>query len=482
MRNTKAYQVLSQLSIYERNRFLKFLESPYFNINRTVLNLYKSLETLLRDADAPEIEKEALWESIKEADDHALFEDVKLRKAYSDLLKRIQIFLAQQDFESHPYHYHNHLLSALAKHKLEPLYNSALTNARRTSQQLLERNSDYHHFQYILNKHQYNLTTEFKKKQAKSFDDLQENIEKILLNLDYFYFSEKLRYNSTVLSWKRFTTSEFSIQYMDFIIDQIKHMDKAHIPSSIAVYYEVMMTMLDAEDTSHYYNLKEYLNAYSDQFTQNEIRDIYDSAVSYCAQRVNKGEFEFQQEVFEMYKASLKDEALFVDGYMSPTTYRNIVFFALRVNEYDWAENFANSYVQRLKEPHRVNALNFSMARIKMYRKAYDEVISYLHQVDYEDFWYNINSRTILIAAYFELDEIDALENLLNSFKVYISRQKSMPESRRRNYLNLIKFTYALINIQPFETNKVQKLREDVEQNQMVNKPWIKQKIKERFG
>lgn len=477
MRSTKLYQTLVQLTVYERNSFNKYLKSPYFNKNEKLIQLFEHLDQLIRGSEEVEISKEELWGKISDVP----FQDVKFRKASSDLLKLLEDFLALENYKSHPFFQSKHLLEALSNKKLEHLYKSSLSKAERLSEQRLERSSDYHHFNYEVSKHEYNLTTEFAKKQAKSFNIPKQNIEALLRNLDHFYITEKLRYYCTILSWKKLTNYDAELLLMEEILETVESKNLVEIPS-IGVYYDILMTMQDPEDESHYYSLKEKVKSLVDLFPDHEVRDIYDSLVSYCIQRVNKGHYQFQREVFEIYKEILRSEVLFVDGNITPTTYRNIVFFALRVQEYDWAEDFANQYVGRLKEVYQINALNFSLARIYFYRKQYEDVISYLQQVDYEDIWYNLNSRTLLIAAYYELDEYDALESLLGSFKVYISRNNSIPESRQRNYLNLIKYIGQLYKLLPSEKQKLAKLKTSIENNPMVNKPWILQKLGEKTG
>ena len=86
----------------------------------------------------------------------------------------------------------------------------------------------------------------------------------------------------------------------------------------------------------------------TDLFPDNELIDIFNSLASYCIQRVNKGHYKFQREVFDIFKEILKNESLLRDGYITPPVYRNIVFFALRVQEYDWAENFVHEYIDHL--------------------------------------------------------------------------------------------------------------------------------------
>ena len=157
-----------------------------------------------------------------------------------------------------------------------------------------------------------------------------------------------------------------------------------------------------------------------------------------------------------------------------------MVFFALRVNEFDWTENFIHEYAEYLDPRYRDNAVEFSLARLEFYRKNYGKVLDHLNKVNYEDVWYNLNAKTLQLAAYYELDEYDALESLTLSYKMYIRREKSITPERKTHYLNLIKYTSALMKVNPRDQLKILKIQEDISQTKgIVSKPWLMEKVNE---
>jgi hypothetical protein len=165
---------------------------------------------------------------------------------------------------------------------------------------------------------------------------------------------------------------------------------------------------------------------------------------------------------------------------LSATTFRNIVHIALRVNEFLWTENFIHDYATYVDDKYRNNAVEFSLARLEFYRKNFDKVLQHLHKVSYDDVWYNLNVKSIMILAYYELDEYDALESLLQAFRMYIKREKSLSDDRKNHYLNLIKFTGALMRLNVRDQDKLIRLKQEVsEAKGVVSKPWLLEKIDE---
>lgn len=476
MKNTKFYKTVLALTTYERKSLVKFFTSPYFNVNdRLTLLLGLAIEAI--SSGIEDHQKEDIWQKVHP---DQKFSDVKYRKLFSDALKLIEQWLAQQSFESHPYYINTHLLNELSSRKMEALYNVALKQSDRIGKQQLEKSSMYHLYNFNKWKNKYNFTTEFSKKKTKSIEDLQSNIENLLSNLDIFYINEKLRYYCTILSWRRLTKYDTEIVLIDELIEVIHNYNLLEV-TSIAVYYSVMMSMVEPDDESHYYNLKKHIQEDLDIFSRNEVRDIYDSAVSYCIAKVNSGVYKFTEEVLDIYKESLQSGTLFDNNKISPTTFRNIVFFACRAKDYAWSISFVEQYAELLDDRHRENAVNFSLARIYFYQEKYDETVYYLNQVDYEDPGYSLNSRAILISAYYELDEMEALESLLNTFKVYLTRAQSIPERKKRNYLNLVKYTGQLIRIYGYDKAKLLRLKEKISEDSLVSKPWLLEKIKARL-
>jgi hypothetical protein len=291
--------------------------------------------------------------------------------------------------------------------------------------------------------------------------------------------AEKLRHYCTLLSWKKMYQLDISMAHMDHITMLASSQQYIEIPA-IQIYNTIRLTYEEEENVGHYYTLKSLLKKHIHLFPQEEQREIYATAISYCINKVNKNVSEFQKENFEVYREALNSDVLFLQNQLSATTFRNIVHIALRVNEFTWAENFIHDYAPYVDEKYRNNAVEFSLARLEFYRRNFDKVLQHLHRVSYDDVWYNLNVKSIMILAYYELDEFDALESLLQAFRMYIKREKSLSADRKNHYLNLIKFTTALMKMSVRDQDKLKKLRDEITAAKgVVSKPWLLEKVDE---
>ena len=130
---------------------------------------------------------------------------------------------------------------------------------------------------------------------------------------------------------------------------------------------------------------------------------------SYCIKKMNQGNAEFYREFLNLSKDLLKTDILLARGELNPWYFRNAVMASLRLNEYEWAEQFINDFENKLPTDFRQNAVSYNRALVYFYQKKYDKVIPLLQSVEYDDLVYNLSSKSILLAVYYELDADEAL-------------------------------------------------------------------------
>ncbi len=470
MRNTKLYSLLESFDKYEHNRLLKFISSPYFNKNQAIIDLYKSLRTAIFSKKNISLGKEKLWKKVYKGED---YDDVRFRKLVSDLLKLVESFMAQQIYEENPLHQATYLIEAVGKRKIEQLYNSTMRTARRLSEKQEYKPASYYFYQYQIEKNYYDLTrTKFKR-------DERTNFEEIINNLDWFYLAEKLKYNCNILSQKTLVSHDYSLLFIDEIIEHIYKYNYDQIPP-IAIYFQIYLMLSDFEEEKHFQNLKKLIETHITEFPQDDASYIYNYAFNYCIRKVNRGKGYFMKEFFELYQYALKEDVILVNGELSPWHFKNIVLAALRLGKYVWVKKFIKDYSVKLPETMRENALSFNLAQLYFYKKDYDNVKSMLQEVEYEDLSYNLNSKSFLLMTYYETDDFEPLESLLESFKVYLNRHKDIPESRRNLYMNLIRFVKKLTRLMPGDKKAIETIKKEVDETKgIASEKWLKEKIAE---
>lgn len=478
MTDSKVYIALTHLSIYELNSFRKYLESPYFNMNEKLLVLYDLYAHRIRKDSEEDLSKEDIWNVIYQ---EKKYSDPKLRKLNSDLLKVFEEFLAQKTFDNNRFLKNNLILRAIRKRKIEKLYKSTASSTDRNIEQTFNRSSEYLYAKFINEKEKLELYSESEilRKRSKNIEN-EVNIDVIVQYLDQYYLSEKLKYYVKLLGWKKMISLEQEIEHIEELNAMVSHGAYADVPP-IMIYSTIAKTQLHPDNVENYFKLKEQVAEFIDSFPDDEIRNIYDALLSFCVRRVNKGDLAFQEETLNVYKGALEKETIFQNGYITQVTFNNIVFFALRTGDFDWAEHFVEDYKDRLTDKDRASSVAFSFARIEFYKKNYGKVIELLQQVEMNSVIYTLSAKTILLSSYYELDEFDALDSFINSFRVYINREKSISARKKGHYKNLLKYINRIINLRRSDREGIKKLRQEiVDTPGIVIKPWLIQKLDEK--
>lgn len=475
MRGRKIVTAIKHLNIYELNSFRKYLTSPYFNRQDILLKYFDILyQDIKKNKDTEDYSNEELWESLQPG---TPYDDAKLRKFSSDLYKTFESFLAQREFDVDEYLQMNLKFRGFKNKEIIPLYNGLITQAENLKNKENNRASQYYLNQFNIERDILEFKSELEKKDIRT--DLSEllNHEEISFFLDVFYIAEKLKYYCNYLAWSRSYKIEKKLTGIDIILRLAQLPQFAERPP-VAIYYTLSQAIMEPHNYDHYYRLKKLIRQNIYLFPEIEVKEILQQAISYCVVKVNEGVTEFENEAMEMYKLALKSDIFIIDGFMSPTTYRNIVFFGLRTGQFQWVENFIYEYQEKLNPAERDSNRNFCLARLEYFKKNFGKVIEHLRDTTYNNVFLSFTARSLIIISYYELDEYDPMDYALTSFKAYIEREKSLKKERKIGYLNFIKYTKLLTKLMFKPKTKIQELIHEVKTtNPIVNKEWILEKI-----
>ena len=470
MEDTKLVILLKSLDKYEHNKLKKFLCSPYFNKDQQIFGLYEYLRKKLDSKSVQHANKEDAWKFMLPSKP---FNDPRFRKYFSDLLKLCEYFIAVEILETNQSQKQDLLLQSLVKRDLEKHAKYQFLKLDKSQNGNQFRDNEFYYRQYLIEKYRYDFSKAELKRASIG------NTEAIGENLDYFYISEKLKYYCSILSRKHFLTHEFKFQLVDEILSFLKNKNFDAVPP-VKVYYQILLTFISPEETTYYYELKSVLNKYTVFFPKDEANKIYQYAQNYCITKANQGKTEFLTEYFELYQELIQKEIIIENGELNPWHFKNVILVGLRLGEYKWAEEFIAKYQTYLAKEYRKNAVTYNLAQLYFYQKDYNKVIEQLRDVEYDDLAYNLNSKMMLIAIYYETEEFDPLYSLFDSFRTYLNRHKEISPNRKSQYLKFISFTKKITNLNPNDQHAAGQIKKELEEEKAVaNKKWLLEKVEE---
>jgi hypothetical protein len=472
MRDSKVFRFLSALQPKERRRFRKYLESPYFNSHAKLLRLYDRLEEGLTDPEL-DLSKEQLWECIHQNEP---FEYDKLRKLLHVLMEHAYAFLSQQVFDVSIAAHSHYLLQLLAEKQMESYMPHAIESGMALLQREQNKNGNFYYDLYSIEKFKYVLADVESARVSKS--NIQRlNLGTIDEHLNTFFLSEKLRNYCLILSWSKMIEMDTKIPLLEEVL-QMAQRDEYKDIAPISIYYQIYRTYSEPDVDAHFIRLKELIRIHLHLFPANEARDIINAAINYTIQRQNRGQLEYAEHNFELWQYALDTGVILVHDEISPWAFKNIVTLALRLGRFDWTELFISDFGPKIVEEYRENAVNYNLASLHFYRKKYDRAIPFLQKVQFDEITYGLGAKSLLLACYFELDEFEPLFSHIESFKVFVRRNKSLTTDRKKRYYDLLRFVKRIIE-SSHNKKALSSLKEEIYASQVSSKNWLIEKVDE---
>lgn len=472
MINGKLMTLLKTLSGRNRIRFQKFLNSPIFNENLEVIRLFEWLERGLADEiELKKLSKEETWEHLFEGE---AYNDDRLRRLFSELTKLVMQFLALEDYQNDISSEALYLLPALNENRLQKHFVGAVRQIKNQMEKKGHQNARYHFISYQIER-QSSIHLERTVHKGKEL----EHSEKADFHLDCYYIIRKLWHYIGLLILKDVRSIEMNMHLFPDFLNHIANSKFIEVPV-IKVYYNTVLVFLNQEDDNQFLKFRELLEMYSHCFSKEELEGIYLAAQNYCAFRINKGDLNYYKELFNIYKTLIKESLVYSRGGFNPGVYKNIITVGLMVDEPKWVENFIQEYSQFLPKANQDNDTNYNLAKVYFHQKDYEKVISQLREVEYKNLVYSLGGKLMLLKTYYELKEVNALDSLIDSFRIYLHRNKLISRDVRQQYMNVLRFVRKLPLEKTYDKESVQKLKGQIEGcKALAAKQWLLEKVRE---
>jgi hypothetical protein len=465
MQDSLLYNLFVQLAPSERRKVRKWLASPFFNQREDVQQLFAYLEKYAEQPAA--LQKERVWSRLFP---DLPFDEVQMSHLMSFLLKQIKQYLAYAEWQNDPADVQLRLCHALRAHNAPA---DMIEKELESGTELLEkqpyRDAQHHVQQMLLQRERYEHTTFLKRNAALPLALHNASFETgFLLQI--------IRHACFMQNVKNILTD----QAPNLLTQQVLvNISEAHLEQPLVrLYYHLHQCLEAPELEERYFNVKKDLLQYGMLLRDKDRRDIYLLAINYCIRRLNTGRKEFWQEAFELYNNGLENRSLFENGVLSKYTFINVVSVGIGMKNYDWVRQFMDNYKPFLPARERDSIYNYSLAVYYFRLPDYDAAMTLLNQVDFDhDPLAQLNGRTMLLRIYYEKKYTDALESLLDSFSVFLRRQRTVGY-QKEHFQNLIRFTRRLLALSPNDKQGFEALKWDIEQSKGVaEKGWLLEKI-----
>jgi hypothetical protein len=463
MRNSQLFHIFSALSKKEVRELRKWLLSPIHNQRDDVYQLFEYLSQHLGEEKDKLLTKERLFAKIfpKET-----FDDARLRQTMHFLQTAIEEYFFYIKIREEPFRETITLVNVYHERKLDKLYEKAIKKLEDEYEAFPFKDDEHLEKGYLIVKEKSNRINEKTRATKLHYQEMSDSLENT-------FIARKIKLACVMLSHQRVYKTEYDLGLIDALMEYVSNKKELLDIPIIKVYYHLYNLFRYPNEETHYFEMKQALKGYNRLFKPAERSDLHLIAINYCIGKMNTGVQKFLREAFEMYQEGIESHFLIINGVLNHLDFRNIVSIGTTLKEFDWVSNFIEQYQQYLAPDYRDNFVQFSLCKLYFEMGHYDKAQSLLIQFDIDDLLINLSAKSMLVRIYYELNEINALESLLDSLRTYVNRNKAI--AYHKNNVNLlIRYMKKLTKLNTYDKDHKEKLREElVTAPSFPEKNWI---------
>lgn len=463
--NLKAIQVISTFSSADCKDFKKFLQSPFHNSRKNLVDLFSFIQKNENNWSHPSCTYEHIFTLLHPEEE---FNKTAVTKAFSALYKLLEAYILIKKNVADELSDNIQLLGYYNQFNLDELYKDKereLEKALRDS----NKSSDYlTHLLFEIEKCSYASTKD------KRIGDI--NYQNASYKLDTFFFYTKLKLVCLMLNRSLIVAVKYDYQLLE---DTISKELVTQLNSKVIHFYYLAYQLLTQPNSAALYEkLKYELMIHGNELEKTDLSLLY-TFLENCTSSVYTNMKDFYTNLFDIYLQQIQNKTIYYFDHLHRSILKNIIKVALKLEKNDWAELFLKTHRDHIiPEENAEEIYYFCLSEIYFSQKKYDDTLVNLAKVKPEDIFVKLSLKRMYLKIYYEKGEFNALDSGINSYRVYLSRENSIPEDK-------LKKEKAFVNsIQKMMKLKLERKEaefplfwEKIKAEAIVDKHWIEEKL-----
>lgn len=472
MHKSNLINLLSRLDKQEFRKFGKFLESPYFNNNLKLTELYNVLTDFYPDFESLELSKENIFRKLYKKDSVIMGTMYYLISEMESLLERF-ISIEKTD----PLEQEIVFLNELGKYRLDNYYDKKykeikkkISHAYDPKNLLAFRLAEINRFHKIEKKEFLTKKDAFKSEWTEPIDEL------------FRLFIKNMIWNIELLSnFKQYFSKDLKVPMYHEIMDYISGSGiyENDIMLKTAFY---RIKMIYESDEEYFFKLKDLIKKKHKNIPSDLLEETLAQMNNFTVQKMFEGK-DFNEEQFQIHKLYLElmfkgnKDLIPVDAFFQ------IFSQAVFLEKYEWANDFVDKYGKRLESKFRNNAINYSHAVIQYNFKDYEKALKHLSLIkNFSYVHYKPAVKILQMKVFYNLKLISEAEDAAKSFLQFLRNDKLLNSEVRKSYLNFTRYFLKLLNAgSGNRTSKIRSLKYSLsnDKNFITGKLWLMNKADE---
>lgn len=460
----KLFKNLKLLDKQHLGNFEKFINSPYFLKRKNLPALYKELMKLSPNFD---ISKQEIYSRSFPG---KLYNDVLLRKYFSELNNMLDDYFAVSGFQKDKWTYSSKLIERFIELK-------NYDEAEKTAAEVLKsleanqlRNEKYFYNKYIFERY------------LKTISNLKTNLnpdtdwKRAMDGFVNYSALTVLQFYYIILNDTKFRKEQSSID-VDILNSMMKVFGEKGVTQNPVAFilHNLVKSFMEPENDTYYKNIREMIATHKTLLDKNELAAIYTYLHNYCFVKVDNGNLDFLKERFEVVNEVLANGFHLKDGYMVPDMYISMAINALMLKEFTWAEDFIKKYKDHLPPEEKFSNENFAYSALYMFKGNYNKALEYLSRVKFKKYYDKFKIKAMNLMIFYEAEYYEQAFSQADTFRHFISKYKTITPYVRERTNNFIKQVLQLIKYRLNEAASPE--INDFSTGAIMYRPWLTQKI-----
>lgn len=467
MNNTQFIKIIRTFSADEIKKFRKFLLSPYFNTNKTLVKLLDHLTYKYNGyTNINEIKVFQFLYPGKQ------YNKKRIRDLSSEILGLCERFLAEIQFGADNYLLNLNYLKSINSRNIRQNF---LNKYRQIEEKLLKKNLDYEYFNNL----QFIYKEYLKFCNSYEISSVFDSVSKIRENTLNSALLEILRFNLGVSFMKYEFNRKIEIIQVEDIL-RISERGKINLHPILKIYYELYRANLKF-DIKSYYNIKKDFFRNQEFMDTTVVKEIMINTLNILIENINLiPESIYSKEIIELLTI-MHEEGLFYDnnGYMIFGYFFSYADMLINNSEFEKANKFITENQSKIVQ----DRLNIDMVNTmygKMYFKMekYTVAIERLEKVTNSDVILYLQKKRYLLMSNFELGNYIICEQMVSSINKLYTRSKRYTNDPTR-FVIFVKYLNKLL-LSLYEKDSLKKLLFTLQnETKFSGQKWLIAKINE---
>lgn len=446
-------KILKKFSQKEMNEFEKMINSPFFNNNIVVSNLFKVLKKYHPDFSDSEISKQLLFRLATKKNK---YNDKLFRKYLSLINKLAEEYLFILNSRSNLPAKEIKILEQMSQRNTDDAYKRKLNSLKKlfSNKKIIDLSDFYLLHNLFVIEHNYNNS-------HNNIVSLRECGYNSYINLIYYFIFNSIsiinQLESDVYSFEdiNYVSNIGEIIDRTILENMINALKKITSPKDKYLNLFLDLTLNDLKMNSSdsginaYRDLFNLINIYQKRLSRDVLFYYMQRMIVFCTLENVKGKYDLTKEIFENYKFQFKNNlfTLYTSDKLDFLNFRLIINSALKNNEFEWAEEFIMDNINKVKEDSRTNILNYAKAVMCFYKNEFTESLNFISNIKHELLPITLDMYILKIKIFYRLGYLDSVRSQTDSFRHFIKNNKLISDYHKVTLLNFLKFFKTILRL-----------------------------------